>query len=183
MYGTCMSPLPSRAARTFSPAHRPDLLKFDTFFQSTPVDDPPRCAPCSLRSPSPHPLSSLARSSPQIKGDGRCLFRAIAQGLARSKGVSLLGPEETEEADLLRMAVHNALCAEKPRKEYHPAIRSAHVDAPMPTYCARLQSPTFWGGDPELLCLAQMLKTPIFVYLSEKEQGTGTGFVPIMKYG
>jgi len=111
------------------------------------------------------------------------MFRAIAQGLAKNKGMVLLGVEETNEADQLRMAVFDALCHGKPKAEYRPAVKSAEVDAPLPQYCTRIQSPTFWGGEPELLALSQMLKTPIFVYLSEAEQRTGFGYVPIQKYG
>ena len=112
------------------------------------------------------------------------MFRAIAQGLARQRGLTLFAADETKEADLLRQAVWDALCSGKPKREYHPAMHSARVDGPIEQYCVRLQSPTFWGGDPELLCLSQMLRTPIFVYVSEAEHGLrGGGFVPIQKYG
>lgn len=39
------------------------------------------------------------------------------------------------------------------------------------SYCKRILSPTFWGGEPELLVLSQMLKVPIFVYIPGKEAG------------
>eukprot|EP00976_Prorocentrum_cordatum_P107587 1194666-Prorocentrum_minimum.AAC.12 len=32
-------------------------------------------------------------------------------------------------------------------------------------YCKRINSPSFWGGEAELLVLSKMLKTPIRVYL------------------
>lgn len=111
------------------------------------------------------------------------MFRAIAQGLARARGLSLMGPEETHEADLLREAVYDTLCRGKPRAEFRAAVKSAEVDAPLSQYCPCLLTPTFWGGDPELHCLSELLRTPIFVYLSQSEQGTGEGFVPIQKYG
>ena len=33
----------------------------------------------------------------------------------------------------------------------------------MGTYCKRILSPTFWGGEPELLVLATILRRPIMV--------------------
>ena len=34
-------------------------------------------------------------------------------------------------------------------------------------YCERLKQPDFWGGQPELLVLSQMVQVPIFVYKLE----------------
>jgi hypothetical protein len=45
-------------------------------------------------------------------------------------------------------------------------------------------SPTFWGGEAELLVLSKMLSVPIYVYLSASEAKRGrAGFSPIQKYG
>lgn len=38
-------------------------------------------------------------------------------------------------------------------------------------YCKRLKSPTFWGGEPELVVLSSLLKTPVHIYKSESEYG------------
>ena len=38
-------------------------------------------------------------------------------------------------------------------------------------YCARLQQPSFWGGEVEILVLSRMLKVPIYVYKSAQEAG------------
>ena len=51
------------------------------------------------------------------------------------------------------------------------------------SYCRRIQSPTFWGGEPELIVLSQLLKVPIFVYLSNSEYGGTSGYSVIQKYG
>lgn len=32
-------------------------------------------------------------------------------------------------------------------------------------------APTFWGGEPELLVLSQMLRVPILVYIPSREAG------------
>jgi hypothetical protein len=50
------------------------------------------------------------------------------------------------------------------------------------SYCKRILSPTFWGGEPELLVLSQMLKVPIFVYIPSS-QGGRAGYVAIQRYG
>ena len=41
----------------------------------------------------------------------------------------------------------------------------------VPRYCARLQQPSFWGGEVEILVLSRMLKVPIYVYKSAQEAG------------
>ena len=38
-------------------------------------------------------------------------------------------------------------------------------------YCTRLQSPSFWGGEVEILILSKMLKAPIFVFQRAEEAG------------
>ena len=38
-------------------------------------------------------------------------------------------------------------------------------------YCARLQAPSFWGGEVEILVLSRMLRAPIYVYRSAQEAG------------
>ena len=55
-----------------------------------------------------------------IKGDGRCMFRAIVQGLALVKGKKLFSSDEEKQADLLRMAVAETICASAERREKYP---------------------------------------------------------------
>ena len=59
----------------------------------------------------------------RVKGDGRCMFRAIALGLARNQA-RFLGPAaEEQEADQLRLAVAEALCrTPKRRSEFGDAV-------------------------------------------------------------
>lgn len=40
---------------------------------------------------------------------------------------------------------------------------------PLRSYCRRIMAPTFWGGEPELLVLSQMLRVPILVYVPSRE--------------
>lgn len=52
-----------------------------------------------------------------------------------------------------------------------PARRSPRFHS----YCRRIMAPTFWGGEPELLVLSQMLRVPILVYIPAKEAGSRWG--------
>jgi len=119
----------------------------------------------------------------RIIGDGRCLFRALAQGIARHKEIYLTSIKEEREADNLRMAVREALCTSKEMQhEFRDVIQT--LESPLPKYCKQLRSPSFWGGEPELLVLSRLLRTPIHVYKKETEFGSqGIGFVKIVEYG
>ncbi|CAL8462045.1 g1576 [Coccomyxa elongata] len=121
-----------------------------------------------------------------IKGDGRCLFRALAKGLAHAKGQFLGGGAEEADADELRRAVADALCRGPERlnsfKEVLPSIEA--FEGGLRRYCTRLQSPSFWGGEVEILILSKMLKSPIYVFQKAEEAGRkDKGFIPIVKYG
>lgn len=123
----------------------------------------------------------------RVAGDGRCMFRALAQGLARNQGRFLGQAAEEQEADQLRLAVAEALCRTAARRnEFAPAVYAVEAEDKMQNYCRRILSPTFWGGEPELLVLSQMLRVPILVYIPAKEAGSrggGSGYVVIQRYG
>ena len=151
-------------------------------FASDPGPGPGSCAPPNL-------LCTLAAAPAtlkviRIKGDGKCMFRALALGLARNQGRVLPPPVEQKEADNLRMAVAEALCrTEKRRKQFGRAVRALQQEDTLKSYCKRLASPSFWGGEPEMMVLSDMLKVPIYVYLSESEYGGGQGYSCIQKFG
>ena len=69
---------------------------------------------------------------------------------------------------------HTTQCSAPP----HPASQLAthpatHPCSPPPrSYCRRIMAPTFWGGEPELLVLSQMLRVPILVYIPAREAGS-----------
>ncbi len=44
-------------------------------------------------------------------------------------------------------------------------------------YCTRLESPSFWGGEVEILILSKMLRTPIHVMQRAQEVGRCESFV------
>ena len=70
--------------------------------------------------------------------------------------------------------VTSGACPPTACRKTHPALIPPlpHLRVPPPcSYCRRILSPTFWGGEPELLVLSQMLHVPIKVYISAREAG------------
>lgn len=85
------------------------------------------------------PLFTLARAAAtaaehhmrviRVKGDGRCMFRAIALGLARNQGRILGANAEEQEADQLRLAVAEALCrSPKRRADFGEAVIAVQAE-------------------------------------------------------
>ena len=69
---------------------------------------------------------------------------------------------EEAEADQLRLAVAESMCrSPEKRKQFEDAATAISFEMPIGTYCKRILTPTFWGGEPELLVLAQILRRPI----------------------
>jgi len=92
------------------------------------------------------------------------------------------------DADILRMAVFDALCRTPARrKEFQTAVTAVDVaEGGLGPYCERLTSPTFWGGEVELIVLSRLLRLPIYVYKSVEEtdpEAGEWGFAPFVKYG
>ncbi|CAD6210551.1 unnamed protein product [Miscanthus lutarioriparius] len=88
----------------------------------------------------------------RVTGDGRCMFRALAKGMAKNKGIPLAPREEVQDADDLRMAVKEIICdSETERQEYEEAVIAITVEQSLKRYCQRIRRPDFWGGESELL--------------------------------
>lgn len=95
----------------------------------------------------------------RIPGDGRCLFRSLAQGRALQRSGSLLGSrDETAEADALRHAVCRKL------REQRDMI-SPFIDGDFDAYVDRMQHPSTWGGEPELAVAADCVQSQVDVYV------------------
>ena len=158
---------------------------------------PPAFASASFSAigPTAQPLFSVAEATPsgvkgkrwrlyKVKPDGKCMFRALAQGLARHKGDFLATDSEEIEADQLKLAVSDILC-ENParRKDFQDATHNVEHggtgDASFAAYCRRIKTEGFWGGAAELSALSQLLKVPITVYQPEPT----AGYEPIVVYG
>mmetsp|Transcript_807 Transcript_807/g.2492 ORF Transcript_807/g.2492 Transcript_807/m.2492 type:complete len:252 (-) Transcript_807:2033-2788(-) len=89
------------------------------------------------------------------KGDGRCLFRSLAQGdhRLRNHGKPLAADRETDAAD----QVCNRLLER--RDDIAPFI-----DEDFNAYVAAMRRPHTWGGEPELSVAADVLARPVHVY-------------------
>lgn len=127
----------------------------------------------------------------RVRGDGKCLFRAIAIGLAADRGMALAPQREDVEADQMRLAVADAMCRTQDRRAQFPeALDAIEAEDTLPRYCKRLVSETevFWGGEPEMLVLSKMLNKPIAVYVPGAVAGRmgrrgKSPYVPIQVYG
>jgi hypothetical protein len=115
------------------------------------------------------------------------MFRALAVGLAHLKRENLGAAGEEREADQLRLAVAESMCrSPEKRKRFDAAVTAVSFEMPIETYCKRILKPAFWGGEPELLVLAEILRRRIVVYIPAskvKSAAKNTGYVPIQTYG
>ena len=124
----------------------------------------------------------------KIKGDGRCMFRALALGLAHLSKHNMTSSEETKEA-MRSSTVFEQMCRdEEKRKGHSEASMSIKYGDPdgIEGYCRRIQKEDFWGGETELLVLAKLIRRPIMVYLPAhmaKNAASGSGYVCIQTYG
>ncbi|XP_074589417.1 OVARIAN TUMOR DOMAIN-containing deubiquitinating enzyme 3-like [Curcuma longa] len=123
----------------------------------------------------------------KITGDGRCMFRALAKGMANHKGLALSSRQEEEDADELRMAVKKIICSSETEwHKYEEAFKAITVDVSLTQYCQRIRESDFLGGKSELMVLSKLYQQPIIVYKPEHEHthgGRGGGFIPIEEYG
>lgn len=103
----------------------------------------------------------LRRSN--VRGDGRCLFRALARGRIVAKGRSVPSERiEREEADHLRQKAVAEL-----KKHRKLLTRSFVIEDDFTTYTKKMAHPRTYGGEPELLMLAKVLHVPIAVYIAK----------------
>lgn len=113
----------------------------------------------------------------KVTGDGRCLFRAIAKGLAHAGGRPLPAHLERADADALREAAYQQVCVLR-RDEFR---KKAIVEGDMARYCSQMRDPQFYGGEPEMYALAAVLEVPIEVYIPHPQQRQA--LVKIVEYG
>lgn len=109
-----------------------------------------------------------------IPGDGRCLFRAVAHGAHVRKGNG--APSESvqrESADALREKVVDELERRREETEWF-------IEGNFDSYTQRMRQPHVWGGEPELLMAAHVLRMPINVYMFEQRS---RGLISIAEYG
>jgi hypothetical protein len=116
----------------------------------------------------------------------------VRRSLARPAKPSLCAPgashcatARTDPApDLLRQAVQEAICPSVAKRANYPqAVYAIKSEMTIPVYCKRIGSPSFWGGEAELLVLVTMLRVPIVVYLPEGGGAYPAGYYPLVTYG
>lgn len=104
-----------------------------------------------------------------VAGDGRCLFRSVAIGVALRENDGGDGRDddlgtETARADALRNAAVDELARRRAEVEWF-------IEGEFDAYCADMRRPNAWGGEPEILMLTHVVKTPIEVFVSEPNDG------------
>lgn len=154
-------PSPARQASHISTTHAPHAShRGATRIAAGPAGDGAAASP-------PQPQFGLR----QIAGDGRCMFRALAQGahfcalLDAGQPPAFLAPAaETAAADVLRTAVCDALLAGRDR--FEPFIASDE-GASFEQYVERMRQARTFGGEPELAVAADVIARPITVFRLE----------------
>ncbi|XP_062091880.1 uncharacterized protein LOC133797824 [Humulus lupulus] len=109
-----------------------------------------------------------------VLADGRCLFRAIAHVACLRNGEE--APDEIRQrelADELRAQVVNELLKRREESEWF-------IEGDFDAYVKNIQQPYVWGGEPELLMASHVLKTPIWVFMIDRNNGR---LANIAKYG
>ena len=112
----------------------------------------------------------------QIVGDGRCMFRALAQGAHYCTLLDadpsqplrfLTASQETTEADNLRNAICDVLLD---RRNQFEAFIDSDESSNFEDYVNKMRlSPTF-GGEPELVAAADVIGRPITVFAVNPEK-------------
>ncbi|KAK9829807.1 hypothetical protein WJX72_008001 [[Myrmecia] bisecta] len=109
------------------------------------------------------------------QGDGRCFFRALAQGAHQLKhdGQALDEGMEREAADELRGQICQQLRDRKSEMEFF-------IDGDYDSYVRQMAKPHTWGGEPELAMAVHCVDHPIRVYVENQSQ---QGLHMISEYG
>lgn len=112
----------------------------------------------------------------QIVGDGRCMFRALAQGAHYCTLLDadpsqplkfLTASQETNEADSLRNAVCDALLD---RKDHFAAFIDSDESSSFEDYVKNMRQERTFGGEPELVAAADVIRRPITVFALNPEK-------------
>jgi len=121
---------------------------------------------CSAKSTVRDAETAAAYEVHPVAGDGRCLFRSVAIALALHRGEPRLSPtEETAEADRLRSAAVDDIRKRRDEVEWY-------IEGDFEAYCAHMRRPNAWGGEPEILSLARVLKITIEVFMADSRRQT-----------
>eukprot|EP00242_Pyramimonas_sp_CCMP2087_P016882 CAMPEP_0198212140 /NCGR_PEP_ID=MMETSP1445-20131203/25544_1 /TAXON_ID=36898 /ORGANISM="Pyramimonas sp., Strain CCMP2087" /LENGTH=250 /DNA_ID=CAMNT_0043886525 /DNA_START=89 /DNA_END=841 /DNA_ORIENTATION=- len=112
-----------------------------------------------------------------IAGDGRCLFRSVAQGAAvRANGKTLASDAELKNADDLRAQAMDELTRRREETEWF-------IEGDFALYVRGMRVPNAWGGEAEILMLTHVLQAPISVYLLRDNKRDNKSLTSIGDYG
>lgn len=121
----------------------------------------------------------------RISGDGRCLFRSLAQGAHLAAHVDsrvqpsldpMPLPMEAAAADALRSKICDRLLSK--REDMEPFIDVSEA-GDYDSYVANMRHRTTWGGEPELAVAAHVLERDIGVY---SWSSCSSGFKNVSRY-
>ena len=101
----------------------------------------------------------------RVKGDGNCLFRAIAQGeamLRQGADEPTLSEEEEGERGLAIRTACVAMMRER-RSELEQLIQEDEISGGWDHYLNQMSRLGTWGGEPELSVLPSVINMPIHV--------------------
>lgn len=166
-----------RFKRLVAPTSRPPLDKASDKRSRSPTTTSYVC-PQTLKSEAANEAASSEKEVyfdyqvTSIRGDGRCLFRAVAHGVCLKHGEP--GPDEETElqmADILRNEALDKLVQERKTTEWY-------IEGDFNEYVDYMRLPHNWGGEPELLMLVKVLQMPITVYKNDRG-----GVISIVEYG
>lgn len=110
----------------------------------------------------------------RVRGDGRCLYRSLARGLAAADGRRLTERLEVADADALRQIAWEQLCSVR-RKE----LEARHVvEGSIGSYCRAMRDPRFFAGEAEVLVISEYFGVEIDIYIRNAGK-----LNKIMRYG
>ncbi|CAI5980009.1 unnamed protein product [Closterium sp. NIES-64] len=114
----------------------------------------------------------------RIPGDGRCLFHAVAHGhhARASLPQPTALPARCQLADALRNQVADEFVKRREETEWF-------LEGNFDDYVANIRKPYVWGGEPELLMLSHVLKSPITVFIADPRSPRSGAIMPIAEYG
>lgn len=97
-----------------------------------------------------------------IRGDGNCLFSAIAFGYHLSMGTVLNDNDLAQWAKFYRRKAVASICT--PNGRIRPKYAGFVESCQSPTYCKNMAKDGFYGGELEISALSKALRIPIYVY-------------------
>ena len=125
-------------------------------------------------------LATLSLAVKPVAADGHCLYRAVLDQLGAT-GHARAGDYPAGEAGVVKLRGDVARFMRARAGTFVPFLALAEGDT-FERYCARVADTADWGGQPELLALAQLLRTPIEVHKADapvllmgEDEGGGSG--------